>query len=37
MVKNLLAHARDIRDADSVPGSGRSLGGKHGNYSSILA
>ena len=31
MVKNPPANARDIRDADSVPGSGRFPGGGHGN------
>ena len=31
VVKNPLANARDIRDAGSIPGSGRSLGGGHGN------
>ena len=31
MVKNLPASARDIRDMDSIPGSGRSPGGGHGN------
>ena len=31
MVKNLPASAGDTRDADSVPGSGRFLGGGHGN------
>ena len=31
MVKDLPANARDIRDADSIPGSGRSPGGGHGN------
>ena len=31
MVKNLPANAGDIRDAGSIPGSGRSLGGGHGN------
>ena len=30
-VKGLPANARDIRDADSIPGSGRSPGGGHGN------
>ena len=30
MVKNSLASAGDIREADSIPGPGRSLGG-HGN------
>ena len=31
MVRNLPANARDVRDAGSVPGSGRSPGGGHGN------
>ena len=31
MVKNLPANARDIRDAGSIPWSGRSAGGGHGN------
>ena len=31
MVKNPLARARDTRDVGSIPGSGRSLGGEHGN------
>ena len=31
MVKNLPANARDARDASSIPGWGRSLGGGHGN------
>ena len=31
MVKNPLASARDIRDVSSIPGSGRSPGGGHGN------
>ena len=31
MVKNLPANAGDIRDMDSVPGSGRSPGGGCGN------
>ena len=29
--KNLLADAEDIRDAGSIPGSGRSQEGGHGN------
>jgi len=29
--KKPLANARDIRDVGSIPGSGRSLGGGHGN------
>ena len=31
MVKNLPADAGDLRDTGSIPGSGRSLGGGHGN------
>ena len=31
MVKNLPATAGDIRDSDSIPGSGRSLRGGNGN------
>ena len=31
MVKNLLANAGNIRDLGSIPGSGRSPGGGHGN------
>ena len=31
MAKNLPAKAGDVRDAGSVPGLGRSLGGGHGN------
>ena len=31
MVKNPPANAGDIRDLDSIPESGRSLGGGHGN------
>ena len=31
MVKNLPASAGDIRDAASIPGSGRYPGGGHGN------
>ena len=31
VVKNLSASARDIRDVGSIPGSGRSPGGGHGN------
>ena len=37
VVKNLPANARGVRDAGSIPGSGRSPGGGHGNHSSILA
>ena len=31
MVKNLFSNARDIRDTGSVPGWGRSPGGRYGN------
>ena len=31
MVKNLPANAGDVRDTSSTLGSGRSLGGGHGN------
>ena len=31
VVKNLSANAGDIRDMDSIPGSGRSPGRGHGN------
>ena len=31
VVKNLPANAKDIREGDSIPGSGRSPGGWHGN------
>ena len=31
VVKNLLASAGDTRDAGSIPGSGRSYGGRQGN------
>jgi len=31
MVKNLLANAGDVRNMGSIPGSGRSPGGGHGN------
>ena len=31
MVKNLPANAEDVRDEGSIPGSGRSPGGGHGN------
>ena len=30
-VKNLPANARDVRNMGSIPGSGRSPGGEHGN------
>ena len=38
MTKNLPASAGDVKDAGSIPGSGRSLGGGHSNplhYSSL--
>ena len=31
MVENLPASSGDVRDSGSVPGSGRSPGGRHGN------
>ena len=31
MIRNLPANAGDAKDKGSVPGSGRSLGGEHGN------
>ena len=31
VLKNPPAHAGDVRDMDSIPGSGRSPGGSHGN------
>ena len=31
VVKNLCAHAGNVRDAGSIPGSGRSPGGENGN------
>ena len=31
MVKNPASNEKDIRDAVSMPGSGRSPGGRHGN------
>ena len=31
VVKNLLANTGDLRDAGSIPGSGRSPGGGHGS------
>ena len=31
MVKNLPANAGDVRDVGSIPGSGRSPGGRQGN------
>ena len=37
MVKNLAANARDIRDAGSIPGSGRSPEEEMATHSSILA
>ena len=37
VLKNLLANAGYIRDADLIPGLGRSPGEGHGNPSSILA
>ena len=37
VVRNLPANAGDVRDVGSIPGSGRSPGGGHGNHSSILS
>ena len=37
MVKNPLTNAEDIRDADSIPGLGRSPGEEIATHSSILA
>ena len=37
MVKDPPANAGDVRDTGSIPGSGRSPGGGHGNPSNILA
>ena len=37
VVKNLPANAGDMRDAGSIPGSGRYPGGGHGNPLRILA
>ena len=35
--KDTPANAGDVRDAGSIPGSGRSPGGGHGNPLSVLA
>ena len=37
MVKNTPASAEDLRDTGSMPGSGRSSGGRNATHSSILA
>ena len=37
VVKNLPAHAGDLRDVVLIPGSGRCPRGRHGNPLSILA
>ena len=37
MVKNPPANAEDVRDAGSIPGSGRSLGEGKATHSSFLA
>ena len=37
MVKYLPANAGDIRDADSIPGLGRSAGGEHAPPSAFLS
>ena len=36
MVKNLTVSARNIRDVGSIPGSGRSPRGGHGNPSPVF-
>ena len=36
-IKSLPANAGDLRNADLIPGLGRSPGGGHGNHFSILA
>ena len=37
MLKNPLPVPEDMRDVDSTPGLGRSLGGGYGNHFSIFA
>ena len=37
VVKNSPANAGDVRDTGSIPGSGRSPGGEHGNHSRFIA
>ena len=37
MVKNFPANAGDVRDTDSIPGSGKTPGGGHATHSGILA
>ena len=37
VLKNPSANAGDIRDMGSIPGWGRSPGGRHATHSSILA
>ena len=37
VVRNLPANAGDVRNMDSIPGSGRSPGEGHATHSSILA
>ena len=37
MVKNLPAHAGGVREAGSIPGSGRSPGGGMATHSNIIA
>ena len=36
MVKNSLANAGDLRDSGSIPRSGRSPGGGHGNPTPVF-
>ena len=36
VVKNLPANAGDVRDTGSIPGSGRSPGGRHGNPTPVF-
>ena len=36
VVKNLPANAGDIREAGSIPGSGRSPGGRHSNPTPVF-
>ena len=36
MVKNLLANTGDIEDSGSIPGLGRSPGGRHGSPTPVF-